>query len=48
MKRRDFLAAAAAAVAAARMDTGTRKDPFDVLLVDKSGGSSVFASYNRT
>lgn len=28
------------------MEAGSRKDPFQVLLVDRSGGSSVFAQYN--
>ncbi|MBO9513762.1 MAG: DUF411 domain-containing protein [Variovorax sp.] len=30
------------------MEAGGRKDPFDVLLVDKSGRTSVYASYNRS
>jgi hypothetical protein len=30
------------------MEAGGRKDPFDVLLVDKSGRTSVYASYNKS
>jgi hypothetical protein len=30
------------------MEVGSRKDPFQVLLIDKAGRSSVFASYPRT
>ncbi|WP_427914967.1 DUF411 domain-containing protein [Ramlibacter sp. MMS24-I3-19] len=30
------------------MEAGARKDPFEVLLVDRSGRSSVFASYNKS
>lgn len=30
------------------MEVGSRKDPFDVVLVDRSGRTSVFASYNRS
>ncbi len=30
------------------MEAGARKDPFDVLLVDKSGGSRVYAFYNKS
>lgn len=30
------------------MEVGGRKQPFDVLLVDKTGRATVFASYNRT
>ena len=29
------------------MEVGTRRDPFDVLLVDRSGRSTVFAHYPR-
>ncbi|WP_130391219.1 DUF411 domain-containing protein [Cupriavidus agavae] len=29
------------------MEVGSRKDPFDVLLVKADGAASVFASYNR-
>jgi hypothetical protein len=28
------------------MEAGSRKDPYQVLLVDRSGGASVFARYN--
>jgi hypothetical protein len=30
------------------MEAGGRKDPFDVLLVDQSGRSRVYASYNKS
>ncbi|WP_298934275.1 DUF411 domain-containing protein [uncultured Ramlibacter sp.] len=30
------------------MEMGSRKDPFQVLLIDKAGRSSVFASYPKT
>ena len=30
------------------MEVGSRKDPFQVLLIDKAGGSSVFANYPKT
>jgi hypothetical protein len=30
------------------MEAGSRKDPFQVLLLDKAGRSSVFASYPKT
>jgi hypothetical protein len=30
------------------MEAGSRKDPFQVLLIDKAGRSSVFATYPRT
>lgn len=30
------------------MEAGGRKEPFDVLLVDKSGRTSVYASYGRS
>lgn len=29
------------------MEAGARKDAFDVLLVDKRGGATIFASYNK-
>jgi hypothetical protein len=29
------------------MEMGTRKDPFQVLLIDHSGGASVYASYPK-
>jgi hypothetical protein len=30
------------------MEAGARRDPFDVLLVDKAGRASVYASYNKS
>jgi hypothetical protein len=30
------------------MEMGSRKDPFQVLLIDKAGRSSVFATYSKT
>lgn len=52
MKRRSLLTIAAAAglsvpdmpVGAPGMEVGSRKEPFQVLLIDKAGRSSVFAT----
>lgn len=41
------LAVPAMPVGSPGMEQGTRKDPFDVLLVRADGGASVFASYNK-
>ena len=30
------------------MESGNRRDPYEVLLVDKSGGSTVFARYPKS
>ena len=35
-------------VGAPGMEMGSRKDPFQVLLIDKAGRSTVFATYPRT
>lgn len=41
------LAVPAMPVGSPGMEQGSRKDPFDVLLVRADGGASVFASYNK-
>ncbi|MDF3839422.1 DUF411 domain-containing protein [Cupriavidus basilensis] len=41
------LAVPAMPVGSPGMEQGSRKDPFDVLLIRADGGASVFASYNR-